>query len=196
VFEPLEIESHRGSYVVTFEDDVVAAIAEREPSDAYFIVDRKVSELYGNELDEILTTRPTLLIEATEANKSLDKFTGYVEQLLKGGLKRSHILVAVGGGIIQDITCFLAATMFRGLDWRFYPTTLLAQSDSCIGSKSSINVEGTKNILGTFTPPRQVTVCLRFLSTLAETEVRSGIGEMLKVHVIDGPTSFDNIAGD
>jgi 3-dehydroquinate synthase len=196
VFEPLEITSHRGPYKVIFEDDVIGMIGEREPAEAHFVIDKKVAELYGPELGEILTGRPTLLIEATEANKSLDKFTVYVEQLLKGGLKRSHILVAVGGGIIQDITCFLAATMFRGMDWRFYPTKLLAQSDSCIGSKSSINVGGTKNILGTFTPPRQVTVCLRFLSTLAETEVRSGIGEMLKVHVIDGPSSFDNIAAD
>jgi len=100
------------------------------------------------------------------------------------------MLVAIGGGIIQDITCFLAATMLRGVKWRFYPTTLLAQCDSCIGSKSSINCGEAKNILGTFTPPNEVVISARFLDTLDEREVRSGIGEMLKVHAIAGPETF------
>ena len=105
-------------------------------------------------------------------------------------------LIAIGGGIIQDITCFLAATLLRGIDWKFYPTTLLAQADSCIGSKSSINAGTAKNILGTFTPPREVFVSTRVLNTLDEKDVRSGVGEMLKVHAIDGVASFDRIAGD
>ena len=72
----------------------------------------------------------------------------------------------------------------RGVAWRFYPTTLLAQADSCIGSKSSINVGGYKNQLGTFIPPTDITVSADLLDTLDEADVRSGIGEMLKVHVI------------
>jgi 3-dehydroquinate synthase len=83
--------------------------------------------------------------------------------------------------------------MFRGLDWIFYPTTLLAQADSCIGSKSSINVGEIKNLLGTFTPPRQVRVDPLVLETLGRDEIRSGVGEMLKVHIIDGPQSFESI---
>src|SRR5581483_3202456 len=111
-------------------------------------------------------------------------------------IRRNHVLVAIGGGIIQDITCFLAATMLRGLPWNFIPTTLLAQADSCIGSKSSINAGEAKNILGTFTPPARVDVSTRFLKTLDERDIRSGIGEMLKVHAIEGPQSFDQIAHD
>jgi hypothetical protein len=74
--------------------------------------------------------------------------------------------------------------------------TLLAQADSCIGSKSSINVGKIKNVLGTFTPPRKITISTRLLSTLDDRDIRSGIGEMLKVHGIDGPDSFDQIAAD
>ena len=73
-------------------------------------------------------------------------------------IKRGNPLIAIGGGIVQDITCFLASTMMRGLPWIFFPTTLLAQSDSCIGSKSSINSGEVKNILGTFTPPNKVII--------------------------------------
>ncbi|MCB2100610.1 MAG: hypothetical protein KDE22_07055, partial [Rhodobacterales bacterium] len=135
-------------------------------------------------------------VQATEPNKALDRFPAYVAHLVAHGVRRDHVLLAIGGGIIQDITCFLAATLLRGVDWHFYPTTLLAQADSCIGSKSSINCGDAKNILGTFTPPRQVTICTRFLDTLDPRDVRSGVGEMLKVQVIDGPGAFDRLAAD
>ena len=73
---------------------------------------------------------------------------------------------------------------------------MLAQADSCIGSKSSINSGTVKNILGTFTPPKEIYVAPDFLDTLNERDVRSGVGEILKVHAIDGPESFDKIAID
>ncbi len=109
-------------------------------------------------------------------------------------VNRENKLVAIGGGIIQDITCFLASTIMRGLPWIFYPTTLLAQSDSCIGSKSSINSGEIKNILGTFTPPEQVVIDVDFLQTLEQREIFSGIGEMIKVHAINHPLSFNLIS--
>jgi 3-dehydroquinate synthase len=136
------------------------------------------------------------MIDALEPNKSLEAMPAYVTHLVSSGIRRDHRLVAIGGGIIQDITCFLAANMLRGVDWIMVPTTLLAQADSCIGSKSSINCGGAKNILGTFTPPREVWIAARFLDTLSEQDVCSGVGEMLKVHAIDGPASFDRIAAD
>ena len=89
-----------------------------------------------------------------------------------------------------------ATTLLRGLEWRFIPTTLLAQADSCIGSKSSINVHDAKNIVGTFTPPARVDIDIKFLDTLDEVDIRSGIGEMLKVHAIAGPDEFALIAAD
>ena len=97
---------------------------------------------------------------------------------------------------MQDITSFLAATLLRGVKWVYYPTTLLSQADSCIGSKSSINCRGSKNILGTFTPPQKIIVFTDFLKTLKLRELKSGVGEMLKVHVIAGPSEFKSIASD
>ena len=111
-------------------------------------------------------------------------------------MQRGHLLTAVGGGIIQDITAFLAATLLRGLRWRFYPTTLLAQADSCIGSKSSVNVGQYKNQLGTFNPPEEILISIDVLGTLNERDIRSGIGEMIKVHTIAGLSDVHAIKDD
>ena len=196
VSESFQVQSHRGPDSVEFDDGALARVGAEPPPGAHFVVDARVAELYEHDLAGVLALPSTLLIEASEPAKSLDRFPGYISELTANGVKRGDALVAVGGGVLQDIVCFLAATLMRGLEWRFYPTTLLAQADSCIGSKSSINVGEIKNILGTFTPPSQVVIAVPVLRTLEEEEIRSGIGEMLKVHAIHGPESFDRIAAD
>jgi 3-dehydroquinate synthase len=195
VCEPLRIASHVGPYDVSFETGRPFAGVADAPG-VHWIVDARVATLYRQELQPVLTGSRVLLIEATEQAKSLERCPAYVEHLLASGLRRDHVIVAIGGGVVQDIACFLAAVVLRGVRWEFSPTTLLAQADSCIGSKSSINVGAYKNIVGTFTPPAQVIVNPAVLRTLDDVEIRSGIGEMLKVHAIDSPTSFDRIAAD
>src|SRR3990167_4615573 len=143
VFEPLSIQSHKGEYQVYFEDEIIFKDLYLES--CHFLIDANVARQYQHELAEILKAPSVLIIEATEQNKTLDKFPFYVESLVQNKIRRDHRLIAVGGGIIQDITCFLAATILRGVEWWFYPTTLLAQADSCIGSKSSINAGVPKN---------------------------------------------------
>ncbi|PPR11113.1 MAG: 3-dehydroquinate synthase [Alphaproteobacteria bacterium MarineAlpha11_Bin1] len=193
---PITIESHTGPYSAAFEMNAFEKLDLKVPAKAHFLIDRQFAELYSGILQNVLGAPSVLLVEAKESNKSLDRMPDYVAHLIGNGLRRDHMLIAIGGGIIQDITCFLAATLLRGIDWNFYPTTLLAQADSCIGSKSSINAGAAKNILGTFTPPREVFISTRVLETLEEKDVRSGVGEMLKVHAIDGPAAFAQIAED
>lgn len=193
---PLAVESYAGPYTVVFDDGGLASLNADVPEDAHFIVDARVAEFYANELASVLQAPSVLVLEAVEPTKSLERFPAYVEHLVAREVRRGHALVAIGGGVIQDIACFLAAILLRGLEWRFYPTTLLAQADSCIGSKSSINVGEIKNVLGTFTPPSQVVVCPHVLDTLSQEDMRSGIGEMLKVHAIEEPESFDRMAAD
>ena len=189
------IKSHKGKYSVTFCENGAKHIVQNLPDKNYhIIIDRRVANLYSDELQSILTYDSVLQIDALESNKSLELMPDYVAHLVSRQIRRDDILIAIGGGIIQDITCFLAATILRGVDWYFYPTTLLAQADSCIGSKSSINCGDSKNLLGTFTPPNKVVVGSNFLKTLNERDVRSGVGEMLKVHGIAGKDAFDKIA--
>lgn len=192
--DEINIQSHRGIYQVAFDNNGIDTLNRTPIKDALYIIDENIYQLYGDHLGRIFADGRVVLIEAKEENKSIDKFSGYISSLVDHGIKRGQSLVAVGGGIIQDITCFLAATMMRGLPWVFYPTTLLAQADSCIGSKSSINSGVLKNILGTYTPPNQVVIDVSFLDTLGNNDIYSGIGEMLKVHAIHAPESFDNIA--
>lgn len=194
--ESLVIQSHRGPYSVTFDPALLSHLACIIEGTPHFLVDANVARLYSAELRDIVIHRNAIVIEATEENKSLEMTIPVFGQLVRNKIRRDHILVAIGGGIIQDITCFIASTLLRGLAWRFVPTTLLAQADSCIGSKSSINLGDTKNILGTFNPPQSVCVDAGFLETLKDKDIHSGVGEILKVHAIEGSAAFDRLAVD
>ncbi len=191
----LVIQSHVGPYEVQF-GEMFAGIESGLSEGSHLVIDTRVAELYAENLKLALMHESVIRIEATETNKSLEQIPSYVMQLLANGIKRDHLLIAVGGGIIQDITSFIAATLFRGIEWRFYPTTLLAQADSCIGSKSSINVGQYKNQIGTFTPPRDIRISSDVLGTLDAIDIRSGIGEMIKVHAISGWGDVRAIADD
>lgn len=188
------VDSQSGPYDVRFSDDALAGMASGPGR--VIVIDQRVLGLYGDVCEPPLDPARTVTIEALEDMKSLERIPEIVERLVELGVRRSDELLAIGGGITQDVVAFLATIMFRGMDWSFVPTTLLAQSDSCIGSKSSINAAGTKNLVGTFRAPRRVTIDVRFLKTLDEADIRSGIGEMLKVHAIAGPMHFDRLAAE
>jgi len=110
-----------------------------------------------------------------------------MEALVRMQVRKSSLLLVVGGGILQDIGCFIASVLFRGLNWIFVPTTLLAQADSCLGGKSSINLGRHKNQVGTFFPPREIFVCPNLLRTLPDDQYRSGMGEIIKLLWIRNP---------
>lgn len=196
MYKDFSVNSHKGPYTVRFVQDGFSEMVDSIAKDTHVLMDKNIYELYKDRLERYLNLKSLLIIDATEENKSLERMPFYVEHLVQHKLRRNHQLLAIGGGIIQDITCFLAANMLRGVTWEFIPTTLLAQADSCIGSKSSINCAESKNILGTFTPPKSIIINLDFLKTLNIDAVRSGVGEMLKVHAIAGVSSFKNIAAD
>lgn len=152
----------------------------------FALVDAQVHALYPDAFERSLPPENVRLIEATEVAKSLDALGPHVEWLLKSGFRRDCLLLVVGGGVLQDLSCFIASTLFRGVRWSLVPTTLLAQCDSCIGSKSSINVGRYKNQMGTFYPPHQVLLAFDVLRSLPPDEVRSGLGEVIKLHLIAG----------
>ena len=196
MFEPLTVQSRSGPYTVSFVPDLLSNFSATFQEPPIFLVDANIAQLYAGPLAPVLAMSTTIVIEAIEENKSIERIIPVIEHLVKSKVRRSNVLVAIGGGVIQDITCFIASTLLRGIEWRFVPTTLLAQADSCIGSKSSINLGSTKNILGTFNPPSQVWICPSFLDTLSQNELQSGIGEILKVHAIAGLEVFNKLKND
>jgi 3-dehydroquinate synthase len=196
VSDQLNIQSYKGVYSVNFDNQLFVNTEKLMVGEPHFLIDANVARLYAEKLKPILVHKNTVVIEATEENKSIERIIPVFERLVANNARRDHILVAIGGGVIQDITCFIASTLLRGMKWKFVPTTLLSQADSCIGSKSSINLGKTKNIIGTFNPPNEIFVCTGFLDTLENKEILSGIGEILKVHAIDSVAAFDQLSAD
>lgn len=196
VSDTLTIQSHTGPYTVYFGDGPLVDAGKFAEGPSHILIDANVARLYDRPLASWLRRPTTIVMEAFEDNKSLEELVPLFHQLVKNGIRRDHTLVAIGGGIVQDAACFMASTLLRGLSWQFVPTTLLAQADSCIGSKSSINLGGRKNLLGTFYPPEAVFVDASFLDTLEPKDIRSGIGEIAKVHAIAGREAFDRFAAD
>src|SRR3972149_5423083 len=112
-------------------------------------------------------------------NSFADKHAFFIiDALVDKKVRRNEKLVAIGGGIIQDVTAFSASIIYRGIEWTFFPTTLLAQADSCIGSKTSINLGDKKNLVGNFYPPSDVFIDMTYLNSLAVDDIKSGIGEI------------------
>lgn len=183
--DTLVIKSRLRDYEVIFTSDWPAALSG-QADQAYFLVDRRVWELYQATLRSVVPDSRLLLVDATEEQKTLERCYGLIEDLVERNIRRTHALIAVGGGILQDITAFIATILFRGVRWLFCPTTLLAQADSCVGSKSSLNLGKYKNILGTFNPPTTIWIDATFLETLPIEVLKSGIGEILHFYLVAG----------
>lgn len=157
---------------------------------ACFVVDENVWKLYSATLLKALPVNDTIVLPINEDRKNLETVQELYEYLVKLSAKRNLTLVSFGGGILQDITGFAASTMYRGINWIYVPTTLLAQADSCIGGKTSLNYRGYKNLVGTFFPPTQIHIFTPFLRTQKESDFYSGIGEIIKLHLMGGEAHF------
>jgi len=192
-YDELMIKSSIKDYSVILVNDFSKALVESSLEKSFPIIDQTVLHLYDKKLQSILQQSKHLVIEASELHKTLDYIGGVLKTLIDSDIKRGDKLIAIGGGVIQDITGFVASVLFRGIDWTFYPTTLLAQSDSCIGSKTSINVGEFKNQIGTFYPPQRVILDINFIKTLSPADIKSGLGEIIKVHLLDGEDSLKYI---
>lgn len=186
------VVSHRGRYSVR--RAAALDVLREELCDAdRLILDAAVSRRHPA-VAEAVPPQRTLHVTADENLKSLEGVERLLAWLLGGGLDRGGTLYVVGGGTVQDAASFAAAILHRGCQWVFIPTTLLAQGDSCIGSKSSINYAGYKNQLGAFYPPREIIIDAGFLQTLHADEVRSGLGELLHYMLLAGPKDLHDFA--
>lgn len=132
---------------------------------------------------KFLAARGLKVIEITarETSKDLENMADVIVRLKNFGANRKTKLVAIGGGVIQDIATFVASLYMRGLKWQYLPTTLLGMVDSCIGGKSSINVGTYKNLVGNFYPPQSICVDLKFVETLNTEQRAAGLFEAVKI---------------
>jgi 3-dehydroquinate synthase len=185
----MSIRSSRRVYSVAFVADPLPALEAARGERDVVCIDKTVFDLYPA-VAAVAAKGPYRLIEPCEEAKSFDALGDILADLLAGGLTKSDRLIAIGGGVTQDITAFTASILFRGIDWLFFPTNLLSQADSCIGSKTSINFGAYKNQLGGFHPPAQIVAAQAFLTTLPRRDLLSGLGEMMHYFCVSGREDF------
>lgn len=186
------IHSTFKDYKVIIEKDINFLRNFHDNINTQYVLDKKVYKLYQTYLEWIPQER-LILVEATEQNKVVDTALDICEKMTEIPAKRNVQLVSIGGGIIQDITGFVANILYRGISWIFVPTTLLASCDSCIGGKTSLNYKKYKNLLGTFYPPDEIHICSSFFNSLTERDYKSGLGEVVKFNIMAGKEGLHNI---
>ncbi|TXC76039.1 3-dehydroquinate synthase [Luteibaculum oceani] len=142
------------------------------------LVDENVAKIYAGLFKDVWNK--IILIRAGEGAKSLVYTEIVIQQLLELNIDRSSNLIAVGGGVTCDLTGFIASTIFRGINFSFIPTTLLAQVDAAIGGKNGVNFNGYKNVIGTLQHPDLIHININFLNTLSDIEFTSGMAEVIK----------------
>lgn len=177
----LVIKSHPNEYEVLFQK-----FTNTFSDSDVVLVDANVQRLYNIQHSRLI------VVEAIETNKNIDTVLSVCENLLNFGFDRGNTLIVIGGGIVQDIGAYTAKTFKRGINWIFYPTTLLSQCDSCIGGKTALNFKTYKNQLALFSAPSKVIIDTNFTSTLSPADILSGHGEIVKLFLTGGKYYVDN----
>lgn len=161
------------------------------------VTDSHVGPLYSNEIlsiaKEVCSLAMIFSFEAGEQSKTLDVIEDLYEELIKAKFDRKDYLIALGGGVVGDMTGFAAATYLRGIKVIQMPTSLLSMVDSSIGGKTGVDFRGYKNMIGAFHQPSAVYMNLNVLNTLTEDQYFSGFGEIIKHGLIKDSNYFHDI---
>ena len=165
------------------------------PSRIHVVSDSTVAPLYLQKLEQQFTLPVThTVIPAGEEHKRLSTVEGIYHDLLANGMTRKDLIVALGGGVVGDITGFAAATFLRGVSLCQIPTTLLAQVDSSVGGKTGVDMPEGKNLVGAFYQPRLVLIDPSVLTTLPEQTFADGMAEVVKYGYISNRDILDMVS--
>ena len=161
------------------------------------IADENAYKFHGDKLISSLESQgvevKTMITKSGEGTKSFSSFENVIEELLEFGIERSDIIIAFGGGVVGDLTGFVAGVVNRGVDFVQIPTTLLSQVDSSVGGKTAINARAGKNLVGIFWQPKLVLADTSVLDTLDKRDIMAGFAEIFKIGLILYPQFFDYV---
>ncbi len=186
MMEDIVIQGASGSSRITFgdmRDRLVDLLPDRK---LFVITDRQVHTLYA----ERFPPGPVFIAEPGEQSKTPDVAMDICRWLLAEGAGRDAFVLGIGGGLVCDLAGFVASIYMRGLDFGFVATTLLAQVDASVGGKNGVNLDGYKNMVGTFRQPRFVLCDTSLLKSLPEAELRNGLAEVVKHTLIADKKMF------
>jgi 3-dehydroquinate synthase len=166
-------------------------------SNVVIVTSENIWSLHGKKLEDSLDksgyTADLVLIPDSEDAKSWSEVSQVTEKLLGLGLDRKSLLISFGGGVVGDLTGFVAAIYLRGIDLIQIPTTLLSQVDSSIGGKTAVNHPKGKNLIGAFKQPKFVASDPELLKSLPDRELRSGLAEVIKYGIISDNDLFQYV---
>jgi 3-dehydroquinate synthase len=191
MYNVLDIKSKVADYKLGFVDSLERIQSIMEQSNVITVIDSNVEELYPT-----LRRQSNIVLDSYEHIKTLKGAEILLNTLKDRKANIKTTLVVIGGGIMQDLVGFCASIYCRGIDYVLVPTTLLAQADSCVGGKTSINLDSRKNLLGTFYPPKEIIVYTKFLETLPKLDYLSGMGELYKFHILQNRINLFDTEGD
>jgi len=154
--------------------------------DIAIVTNEVVAPLYLNEISDLFSNMNVIeyILPDGEQEKKLKTVHKIIDRLMEAGLGRDSTLIALGGGVVGDITGFTASIFMRGINFIQIPTTLLAQVDASVGGKTAVNHKAGKNLIGSFHQPKCVICDSRFLETLKATEISAGLSEIIKYGLI------------
>jgi 3-dehydroquinate synthase len=186
----VEIKSNRTNYNVYYSSKTLDELfKETYENDDFIFIDRNVYNLSVDTFKNLNKTN-IIIFDAVEEKKNMESVLQITDALYFVNFTKKNKLIVIGGGITQDVGGFAAAIYKRGIKWTFIPTTLLSMTDSCIGSKVSINRK-SKNILGMFVAPNKIFISDYFFKSLDKNDIISGLGESLKLSLIGGNNTFE-----
>ncbi len=178
-------------------DTIGAELSQIAKGKIMVVTDENVAPLYLGRVYRSLTqagfTVYTFSLPAGERAKDLKYYVNLLELIAEKGLTRDHTLVALGGGVVGDLTGFVAATYLRGISFVQVPTTLLAMVDSSVGGKTAVNLKAGKNLAGAFHQPSLVLCDPELLDTLTEEVFRCGCAEVIKTAILFDRELFDHL---
>ena len=157
------------------------------------VTDSGVPKEYAESVRSQCKEAKIVTVKEGEESKSIEVFGSLLSEMLDFGMTRSDCVVAVGGGVVGDLSGFAASSYMRGVDFYNIPTTLLSQVDSSIGGKTAVNLSGVKNIVGAFYQPRGVIIDTDLLSTLPKRHIANGMAEAIKMSLTSDGELFNLI---
>ncbi|MBQ5800552.1 MAG: 3-dehydroquinate synthase [Clostridia bacterium] len=194
----IPVKTSRGGYDIILSRGALHSVKEYLPLErkVLIVTDSGVPKEYASKVADASLEPFVVTIPEGESSKGIESYQLILEALVKNAFTRTDCIVAVGGGVVGDLSGFAASTYMRGIDFYNIPTTLLSQVDSSIGGKTAIDFMGIKNIVGAFYPPKRVIVDPNTLKTLPSRQISNGLAEAVKMSLTSDKELFSLFEGE
>ena len=188
----IPVNPENGRYDIVLEQDALKKAGQLLDLDrrVLIVTDSGMPRRYADALAAQCKAPILVTIPGGEASKSIAQFEQLLSAMLRADFTRKDCVAAVGGGVVGDLSAFAASCYMRGIDFYNIPTTLLSQVDSSVGGKTAVNLDGVKNIVGTFCQPRRVLIDPETLQSLDPRQLHAGLAEAIKMAATFDPELF------